>query len=245
MVRKNLSSHRKRNQMTALIYSLALGFLIFLSISSRMQISISSHETLKKKGAQFMVEMNDRQQMPVYEVEQVLEANEHIIENFSWVTAAINNYEDNFVVKTYADNLVNVRSIPIKLYATQPNYFETAETKYLKDYYVILDPDDNIWLKTFGLGHPDNVDTKLGEVLYTARGSQGMATFGWIDDSFSVWPLYDQKDRIANKEWGNYVMKLKMETDQYMIEYLQRALWTLEYCPGFNIMGRGGRKLPA
>ena len=36
MVRKNLSSHRKRNQMTALIYSLALGFLIFLSISSRM-----------------------------------------------------------------------------------------------------------------------------------------------------------------------------------------------------------------
>ena len=36
MVVKNLSAHRKRNQMTALIYSLALGFLIFLSISSRM-----------------------------------------------------------------------------------------------------------------------------------------------------------------------------------------------------------------
>ena len=39
--------------MTALIYSLALGFLIFLSISSRMQISVSSNEQLKNKGAYF------------------------------------------------------------------------------------------------------------------------------------------------------------------------------------------------
>ena len=109
MVRKNLSSHRKRNQMTALIYSLALGFLIFLSISSRMQISISSHETLKNKGAQFSVETMDRVHMPVPEVERILEANEHIIDNFSWVTSAISNFDDSFVVKTYVDNLVNFR----------------------------------------------------------------------------------------------------------------------------------------
>ena len=57
MVVKNLSAHRKRNQMTALIYSLALGFLIFLSISSRMQISVSSHEELKNKGAYYVVEL--------------------------------------------------------------------------------------------------------------------------------------------------------------------------------------------
>ena len=44
MVLKNLISHKKRNQMTALIYSLALGFLIFLSIASRTQISVSSNE---------------------------------------------------------------------------------------------------------------------------------------------------------------------------------------------------------
>lgn len=68
--------------------------------------------------------------MPVAEVEKILEANDHIIENFSWITASINNFEDSFVVKTHLDNLVNIRPMPIKLYATQPNYFETAETKY-------------------------------------------------------------------------------------------------------------------
>ena len=182
--------------------------------------------------------------MPVAEVEKILEANDHIIENFSWITASINNFEDSFVVKTHLDNLVNIRPMPIKLYATQPNYFETAETKYQLEYYVVLDEDDKTWHQSLGLQHPNNVATQLAEVLYTARGSQGLATFGWIDDTYSVWPLYDQPDRIENKEYGNFVMKLRMETDQYMIEYLQRALWTLEYCPGFNIMGRGSRKLP-
>ena len=57
MVLKNLSSHRRRNQMTALIYSLALGFLIFLSIASRMQISVSSNEQLMNKGSYFQVEV--------------------------------------------------------------------------------------------------------------------------------------------------------------------------------------------
>ena len=104
--------------MTALIYSLALGFLIFLSISSRMQISISSHETLKNKGAQFSVETIDRVHMPVAELEKILEANDHIIDSFSWITSPMNNFDDSFVVKTYVDNLVNFRPIPLKLYAT-------------------------------------------------------------------------------------------------------------------------------
>ena len=43
--------------MTALIYSLALGFLIFLSITSRMQISVSSNEQLMNKGAYFQIEV--------------------------------------------------------------------------------------------------------------------------------------------------------------------------------------------
>lgn len=44
MVIKNLAAHRRRNQMTGLIYSLSLGFLLFLSIACRMQIGIGSFE---------------------------------------------------------------------------------------------------------------------------------------------------------------------------------------------------------
>jgi len=79
MVTKNLSSHRKRNQMTSLIYSLALGFLIFLSIASRMQISVSSNEQLMNKGTYFVVEVQQRKQLPVETVENFIRGNQHII----------------------------------------------------------------------------------------------------------------------------------------------------------------------
>ena len=182
--------------------------------------------------------------MPVPEIEKILEANEHIIDSFSWITASINNFEDSLVIQTHIDSLANARPIPLKLYATQPNYFETAETNYLQEYYVVLDEDDKEWHKALGLQHPMNVATDLAEVLYTARGSQGLATFGWIDDTYGVFPLFDQPDRIDNKEYGNFMLRLQMETNQYMIEHLTRVLWSLEYCPGFYIMGRGGRKIP-
>ena len=72
MVIKNLSAHRKRNSMTALIYSLALGFLIFLSISSRMQISVSSHEELKNKGAYYVVELDHQQRFDLDSMEKLI-----------------------------------------------------------------------------------------------------------------------------------------------------------------------------
>jgi endonuclease III-like uncharacterized protein len=59
MVLKNLAAHRMRNQMTGLIYSLSLGFLLFLSISCRMQISVSSQEQLKQYASYFVVRSKD------------------------------------------------------------------------------------------------------------------------------------------------------------------------------------------
>jgi hypothetical protein len=38
MVKKNLTAHRMRNKMTSIIYSIALGFIIFLIVSYNLQI---------------------------------------------------------------------------------------------------------------------------------------------------------------------------------------------------------------
>ena len=106
---KNLNSHRKRNQMTSLIYSLALGFLIFLSIASRMQISVSSNEQLMNKGAQFQVEVPLRKQLPVEPVERWVQDNLDRINSHSWVTAPLDNFEDSHIIGTKVDNFVSFR----------------------------------------------------------------------------------------------------------------------------------------
>lgn len=105
MVIKNLAAHRKRNQMTALIYSLALGFLIFLSISCRMQISVSSAEELKDRAAYFQVSTNARKSLHVGALEQILKANEHLIDDFTWVTAPVNNHEDAHLKSSFINDL--------------------------------------------------------------------------------------------------------------------------------------------
>jgi len=94
--------------MTALIYSLALGFLIFLSISSRMQISVSSNEQLKNKGSYFQVEVSPRKRMPVESIENFIRENEskNIIRSHSWTTAPIDNFEDAHIMSVTIDNMV-------------------------------------------------------------------------------------------------------------------------------------------
>jgi hypothetical protein len=58
--------------MTGLIYSLALGFLIFLSVSCRMQISFNNLEELKEHGAPFLVKSLDTNDLRVAELEEIL-----------------------------------------------------------------------------------------------------------------------------------------------------------------------------
>jgi hypothetical protein len=99
MVVKNLAAHRRRNQMTALIYSLSLGFLLFLSISCRMQINVSSLEQLKEHASYFVVLTKGTKALHVPTLEQIMLMNNHIIEEFSWVTAPIHNTDKTDVIK--------------------------------------------------------------------------------------------------------------------------------------------------
>lgn len=155
--------------MTALIYSLALGFLIFLSIASRMQISVSSNEQLMNKGAYFQVEVDQRKRLPVEAVESLIRDNLHIIKSHSWVTAPLDNFEGSTIMSTSIDNLVSFRKFPQSVYAIQPNYFETAEDYFMLDFGSEFDHDAN-FLGPY-LGHPMGTGLDFGEQLYTARGS--------------------------------------------------------------------------
>lgn len=53
MVIKNLSAHRRRNQMTGLIYSLSLGFLIFCQSRVGCRLMFLHESNLKKRQATF------------------------------------------------------------------------------------------------------------------------------------------------------------------------------------------------
>jgi hypothetical protein len=50
MVLKNLTAHRMRNKMTSIIYSIALGFIIFLIVSYQLQLRSTKLQVLANTG---------------------------------------------------------------------------------------------------------------------------------------------------------------------------------------------------
>lgn len=60
MVLKNLTAHKMRNKMTSIIYSIALGFIIFLIVSYNLQIKSTQLQELQRKGSYFQLQSNDQ-----------------------------------------------------------------------------------------------------------------------------------------------------------------------------------------
>ena len=88
-----------------------------MAISSRIQISVSSHEELKNKGAYYVVELEPQYRFDLDTMEKLIEADSDKIEEFSWVSAAIDSFEQSGIVKTYLNNHANFVEYPQDLFA--------------------------------------------------------------------------------------------------------------------------------
>lgn len=169
MAVKNLSAHRNRNQMTALIYSLALGFLMFLSITCRLQIQVDSVEKLKTQASYFNVRTLEKKTFDIAATEKVLRDHSDLIDEFSWVTAKMNEFDGATISQTYFSDMGDYPAQTIELQGLQPNYFLTAVEGYTAEHYSHLDTNKG-WLYNW-LGHPEGSALDLGEQLYTPRAS--------------------------------------------------------------------------
>jgi hypothetical protein len=165
MVIKNLAAHRRRNQMTGLIYSLSLGFLLFLSISCRMQINVSSMEQLKEHASYFVVLTKDSNTLHVPTLEQIMLMNNHIIEEFSWVTAPLHAYKNSHVTKATINDIQNRGEMDQDVFGIMPNYFATTIADFSTELHDYEDWDQ------YYLGTPFTSELNLSEQLYTPRGS--------------------------------------------------------------------------
>ena len=86
---KNLQAHRMRNRKTAITYATALGFIIFLSVSVRLQLNTSSYENMQRYGTVVSVIAPDggpKSELgisPTAPLEQGAAANPNVVD-FAW-----------------------------------------------------------------------------------------------------------------------------------------------------------------
>lgn len=161
IVLKNLTAHRVRNRKTTIMYSLSLGFILFITVAYKTEIQAAQYNSLQKSGTRLSV----RSYSPflkkyVKDVENAL-ANSDAVENYAWVSKDLTSKE--LRAKQYdrvrITTLGHIYSERVSLRGISPSYCDTAMPEFTRVY----------------LEHPTKETMSFCEQLYTAEGSQAVA----------------------------------------------------------------------
>lgn len=75
MIRKNLEAHKMRNKLTSIIYSVALGFIIFLVVSAKVELESTRLQQLSDMGCYLKINANPGVTLKPELFDPILEAN--------------------------------------------------------------------------------------------------------------------------------------------------------------------------
>lgn len=60
--------------------------------------------------------------------------NNHIIDEFSWVTAPLNNFEDSYVIKAGQSDAMSRGEMEQEFHGIMPNYFEATLSEFTNEF---------------------------------------------------------------------------------------------------------------
>eukprot|EP01103_Thecamoeba_quadrilineata_P012745 TRINITY_DN3364_c1_g1_i1.p1 TRINITY_DN3364_c1_g1~~TRINITY_DN3364_c1_g1_i1.p1 ORF type:complete len:1045 (+),score=214.58 TRINITY_DN3364_c1_g1_i1:1531-4665(+) len=124
IVRKNLAGHRRRNRKTAAMYSLALGFVVFVVTSYRLQIDSLALKEQLRYGSELAITSNWGDLNGVRgALEEVVRTSKGQIEEIAWRSSSLNSVLNRgFSIS----NLGHVFRDSQTLYAVSPNFFRAS-----------------------------------------------------------------------------------------------------------------------
>lgn len=104
-----------------------------------------------------------------------MQMNNHIIDEFSWVTAPLQNFEDSYVQRSGLNDFMFRNEMEQEFHGIMPNYFEATIPEFTDEF------NDYEGWDQYYYGVPFSSGLSLGEQLYTPRGSQGahMMAYAW------------------------------------------------------------------
>ena len=132
MVIKNLAAHRMRNKQTSIIYSISLGFIIFLVVSYNLQISAIALQELQGVGGYLAFETSGDWSLITPDTFDIgLKEAEHLIENFAFISWPISEVKWTGVDETILSDNAKINTITNQIIGVQPSIFDAALDDFL------------------------------------------------------------------------------------------------------------------
>lgn len=117
MVNKNLTAHRMRNKMTSIIYSIALGFIIFLIVSYNLQLKSIQLNQLNRKGAYLWIQSDNNEMINVTQMDPVLKENKDIIKSFTFASFNMGRTKNANISYTSLGDYARINNPNVNIYA--------------------------------------------------------------------------------------------------------------------------------
>lgn len=152
LIQKNLSAHRLRNRKTTLMYAMALGFIIFVTVAFQIQLESVRYEIRRAIGGEVRVKGAIS-----YSVMRSLDDYlwkgpiAPMVRSASYVTEELSG--QNRVSNTTLETLGRYAESQVKFVAVPPRFWDVADSSFL----IVAD-------------HPEE-PYSLGEALYSKSGS--------------------------------------------------------------------------
>lgn len=156
LVLKNLTAHKMRNKMTSIIFSLALGFIVFLIVSYNLQITSSSLLNLMSRGSYLVLSTNAVGVIDPQMFDPILSRHMDTIKSFSYVASQLSRLPSANIKALQVSDRARINLVNVGVYGVMPSMFDSTVSDFLDINYA---------------QSPLLTGTKLAEQLYTARGS--------------------------------------------------------------------------
>jgi hypothetical protein len=86
LVLTNLNAHRSRNKMTSIIYSISLGFIIFLIVSLNLEMKTIELMSLQYEGSYLVLKTDNQDVLKAAQFDKIIMENRDVIEEYSYIT---------------------------------------------------------------------------------------------------------------------------------------------------------------
>lgn len=122
----NLQAHRMRNKMTSLIYSMSLGFIIFLIVSYKLQINSTEIMELGRKGGYLTLSAKDTSLITPLTFDVPMKFNKQLIDSWGYVSYHMHKVPSAMIKETATSDKARIDYDDIDLYGVQPSVFDAA-----------------------------------------------------------------------------------------------------------------------
>jgi hypothetical protein len=175
LVLKNLIAHRERNQMTSIMISLTLGFVIFLNIVGTIPFARDMHNAVQDMGRESII--IDRYNLPISQLESLLKKHAYALESWGVQTHPAYNKFDVLAfsqrqARSFArpeienakiSDLARRKQERTGIVGITPNYANSIESEFYRE---TMSSAPKSWWDT------SKRDSSVSEDLYSSRGTQ-------------------------------------------------------------------------